>query len=188
MFWRRKWMILAIVVVVTAIAYFLIDRLTPIYSAEAVVQLRQREIQALPGDPMFQGMKQDELFIRSEVEVLRSRSLARRVVQDLSLTEDPEFNRYLRPEEPGLLPVVPVPGWLPGWLHGAWTTVFGEEAQSAQDVSPARVMSSVISTVQRNLTVLNDRSEEHTSELQSLMRISYAVFCLKKKKSLDHTQ
>src|SRR3546814_5922511 len=30
--------------------------------------------------------------------------------------------------------------------------------------------------------VLDDRSEEHTSELQSLMRISYAVFCLKKKK------
>src|SRR3546814_8246045 len=29
---------------------------------------------------------------------------------------------------------------------------------------------------------LSDRSEEHTSELQSLMRISYAVFCLKKKK------
>src|SRR3546814_2707042 len=28
----------------------------------------------------------------------------------------------------------------------------------------------------------NDRSEEHTSELQSLMRISYAVFCLKNKK------
>src|SRR3546814_2735957 len=28
-----------------------------------------------------------------------------------------------------------------------------------------------------------NRSEEHTSELQSLMRISYAVFCLKKKKS-----
>src|SRR3546814_8120498 len=31
------------------------------------------------------------------------------------------------------------------------------------------------------------RSEEHTSELQSLMRISYAVFCLKKKKELQHT-
>src|SRR3546814_7526249 len=30
--------------------------------------------------------------------------------------------------------------------------------------------------------ILLDRSEEHTSELQSLMRISYAVFCLKKKK------
>src|SRR3546814_7036052 len=31
------------------------------------------------------------------------------------------------------------------------------------------------------------RSEEHTSELQSLMRISYAVFCLKKKKTLTLT-
>src|SRR3546814_6226329 len=30
------------------------------------------------------------------------------------------------------------------------------------------------------------RSEEHTSELQSLMRISYAVFCLKKKKQQNH--
>src|SRR3546814_7956638 len=30
---------------------------------------------------------------------------------------------------------------------------------------------------------LEERSEEHTSELQSLMRISYAVFCLKKKKT-----
>src|SRR3546814_9706774 len=32
------------------------------------------------------------------------------------------------------------------------------------------------------------RSEEHTSELQSLMRISYAVFCLKKKKNTTHTE
>src|SRR3546814_4018829 len=31
------------------------------------------------------------------------------------------------------------------------------------------------------------RSEEHTSELQSLMRISYAVFCLKKKNNNTHT-
>src|SRR3546814_1042315 len=36
----------------------------------------------------------------------------------------------------------------------------------------------------------DDRSEEHTSELQSLMRISYAVFCLKKKKkeNKEHKQ
>src|SRR3546814_6798743 len=35
------------------------------------------------------------------------------------------------------------------------------------------------------LTILALRSEEHTSELQSLMRISYAVFCLKKKKTIQ---
>src|SRR3546814_10098238 len=36
-----------------------------------------------------------------------------------------------------------------------------------------------------HLKVLALRSEEHTSELQSLMRISYAVFCLKKKKKIN---
>src|SRR3546814_1475870 len=37
------------------------------------------------------------------------------------------------------------------------------------------------------LLLISGRSEEHTSELQSLMRISYAVFCLKKKISHIHT-
>src|SRR3546814_5145269 len=35
------------------------------------------------------------------------------------------------------------------------------------------------------LSSMSRRSEEHTSELQSLMRISYAVFCLKKKQTHD---
>src|SRR3546814_10457248 len=41
--------------------------------------------------------------------------------------------------------------------------------------------------VRRQVGQRVDRSEEHTSELQSLMRISYAVFCLKKKKK-SHKQ
>src|SRR3546814_10005015 len=42
--------------------------------------------------------------------------------------------------------------------------------------------STVISASALGKSVIGPRSEEHTSELQSLMRISYAVFCLKKKK------
>src|SRR3546814_2719650 len=38
----------------------------------------------------------------------------------------------------------------------------------------------------KNISWLSQRSEEHTSELQSLMRISYAVFCLKKKTNTKH--
>src|SRR3546814_4965838 len=42
---------------------------------------------------------------------------------------------------------------------------------------------------EKNDALQDPRSEEHTSELQSLMRISYAVFCLKKKKKYyDHQQ
>src|SRR3546814_9340957 len=39
----------------------------------------------------------------------------------------------------------------------------------------------------RHVKFVDQRSEEHTSELQSLMRISYAVFCLKKKKQHKQT-
>src|SRR3546814_9838301 len=40
---------------------------------------------------------------------------------------------------------------------------------------------------EQRLSSAGSRSEEHTSELQSLMRISYAVFCLKKKTKYYHT-
>src|SRR3546814_1026816 len=44
-----------------------------------------------------------------------------------------------------------------------------------------------IASAQASGVLGNGRSEEHTSELQSLMRISYAVFCLKKKKPHIHS-
>src|SRR3546814_7638134 len=43
-----------------------------------------------------------------------------------------------------------------------------------------------IDTVPAHAIDYASRSEEHTSELQSLMRISYAVFCLKKKQNLTN--
>src|SRR3546814_2618975 len=63
-------------------------------------------------------------------------------------------------------------------LHGLEPSVIGQWAHFGGRIAPVA-----------------DRSEEHTSELQSLMRISYAVFCLKKKNSItaipkrtkDHT-
>src|SRR3546814_1619283 len=55
----------------------------------------------------------------------------------------------------------------------------------AQDLAPADEGEAIVVTGQRAQQERDDdrRSEEHTSELQSLMRISYAVFCLKKKKA-----
>src|SRR3546814_4526679 len=43
-------------------------------------------------------------------------------------------------------------------------------------------------TSRRIAQAINARSEEHTSELQSLMRISYAVFCLKKKNTQQQSR
>src|SRR3546814_1175089 len=51
------------------------------------------------------------------------------------------------------------------------------------DIAPARAADEE----ERDSARKHARSEEHTSELQSLMRISYAVFCLKKKKICQPT-
>src|SRR3546814_2628874 len=54
----------------------------------------------------------------------------------------------------------------------------GRHKMSSRVVWPSHDPAARLSSPFRHV----DRSEEHTSELQSLMRISYAVFCLKKKK------
>src|SRR3546814_3219343 len=46
----------------------------------------------------------------------------------------------------------------------------------------ARSLGESTDVVSKEMYTFEDRSEEHTSELQSLMRITYAVLCLKKKK------
>src|SRR3546814_7708980 len=56
-------------------------------------------------------------------------------------------------------------------------SLIGDEFASVSKVQPTNPLD--------DFSVVNERSEEHTSELQSLMRISYAVFCLKKKKQIS---
>src|SRR3546814_10091750 len=56
----------------------------------------------------------------------------------------------------------------------------GGTGHSAQRLGTGRVQRNPLSAAQ-----ILGRSEEHTSELQSLMRISYAVICLKKKKVIN---
>src|SRR3546814_8326952 len=63
----------------------------------------------------------------------------------------------------------------------------GPPADRQRIVGPSTVMWPVGRVPVRFPTRATSRSEEHTSELQSLMRISYAVFCLKKKKHRNNT-
>src|SRR3546814_11074051 len=70
------------------------------------------------------------------------------------------------------------------WL---WRSLNGSIAESRLLDEIRRIVTAAAATAQCPRLVISGtheqtRSEEHTSELQSLMRISYAVFCLKKKK------
>src|SRR3546814_5565991 len=67
-----------------------------------------------------------------------------------------------------------------------WLLMFGEHAGDSEGFGGAWLLIGGLLTIAfGSVAVLatQSRSEEHTSELQSLMRISYAVFCLKKKKN-----
>src|SRR3546814_2306390 len=57
-----------------------------------------------------------------------------------------------------------------------------ELVSKGKSLAGADLRNADLSFIELNCVDFSDRSEEHTSELQSLMRISYAVFCLKKKK------
>src|SRR3546814_8656007 len=71
-----------------------------------------------------------------------------------------------------------------------YTTLF----RSARSDAMLFIRTNKIRTLERFFDIrwwisgISTRSEEHTSELQSLMRISYAVFCLKKKKEKHNTK
>src|SRR3546814_2884076 len=58
-----------------------------------------------------------------------------------------------------------------------------EPAAFGADIGAERVVDEAVDAFDRRLPAARHRSEEHTSELQSLIRSSYAVFCLKKKTS-----
>src|SRR3546814_8363861 len=62
------------------------------------------------------------------------------------------------------------------------------EADLTDEASIADALARIGSEHGRRIASVVHRSEEHTSELQSLMRISYAVFCLKKKNALTNKQ
>src|SRR3546814_3429133 len=83
-------------------------------------------------------------------------------------------------------------GWS-GRISGVVVTAVSNSHYALQPDAPGSTKRDTYSfrfdTPDRSIVYTGDtRSEEHTSELQSLMRISYAVFCLKKKNNKKHSK
>src|SRR3546814_1062167 len=70
----------------------------------------------------------------------------------------------------------------PGFTYSEFHDVAGNRAEVSKFPKALWMEGDVVAREAYD-AVMAGRSEEHTSELQSLMRISYAVFCLKKKKT-----
>ena len=95
MFRRRFRLFLATAVTVLALVTIITFQLTPTYDASARVVLNARETQALDMSAIIAGVSPDAAVVDTEVEIIRSRSIARKVADALNLYSAPEFNPTL---------------------------------------------------------------------------------------------
>lgn len=149
---RRRGLMLIVFAAVIVGAYVAIGQITPRYTAHASVLLQTLQANPVDLESVIGEASADDEAIQTEVDVLTSRSLARRVVERLDLMSDPEFNITLLPPQPSLgerlgLDVI-LPNPLRSWL-------FGEQEEPPQ-VAFEHQLTITISQVLKRLTVEND--------------------------------
>lgn len=91
-FRRRLGLFAAVAVVILLAAAFVTFQATPKYTATANVMIDPRQEKVTNSEAVLSGLPPDTAVVDTEVEVLKSRQLAERVVKALNLEADPEFN------------------------------------------------------------------------------------------------
>jgi capsular exopolysaccharide synthesis family protein len=97
-FLRRKWILFWTILFITGASVALSFALTPRYTASLQLYFEAENPSVVDFEAALSGAPQDEAAILSEIEVLKSRKLANRVIESLDLDQDPEFNTDLLPE------------------------------------------------------------------------------------------
>ncbi|VUX46850.1 conserved hypothetical protein [Candidatus Defluviicoccus seviourii] len=97
---RRRPLILGFVAASLLIAYLVLQWMTPIYTGTAELFLEKTQTNITDIKAVLTEAVDDPTGLSSEIEVLRSRGLADKVVDKLRLTEDPEFNKALLAPSP----------------------------------------------------------------------------------------
>ena len=93
--WRRKWVIVNVTVFFTVLALLILVQLTPRYTANALMAIESRKNSTVDLEAVLSGMSTDVAAIKTEIDVLKSRRLASKLVDQLNLIKDPEFNSEL---------------------------------------------------------------------------------------------
>ena len=90
--WRRKWGIIALTLVVAMITVLIVLSATPIYRASATLLIDQKQGNVVSIEQVY-GIEGSGLdYLQTQLELLKSRTLAERVVHELQLTTHPEFD------------------------------------------------------------------------------------------------
>lgn len=99
---RGKWWILLAACIGIALGWYQANvRSVPIYRASATLALEVGQEAFISFDSVVRGLSGDDASVMTELEVLQSRGLVTKLVEELDLTRDPEFNPYLATGEEG---------------------------------------------------------------------------------------
>jgi len=96
---KRKWLIVAVVTTVLVLVAVQSFTTTPLYRATARIQIDPESENILPYKDVYEGPERylsSEVYLQTQLEILQSRALARRVVDRLNLANDPRFEVPVR--------------------------------------------------------------------------------------------
>ena len=137
---RRIWVFLGCVLLVTSIVLLVTFQITPLYTATAQVLIDVRERRVIDLESVVSGLSPESSTIESQVEVIRSRSLATRVIEELQLDRDPEFNLELR-ERGALASAV---NWVTSLIPGSVEVISEERLRERENAKVADVFSEAL--------------------------------------------
>lgn len=98
--WRGKfWIVLTALIGMLLGGYYAFTVAVPQFTSSSVVMLESRQEQVVDLDSVMSGLSGDQAAVNTELEVIRARGLLEKLVNQMDLTTDPEFNSLLRPEK-----------------------------------------------------------------------------------------
>lgn len=97
--WRRKLLVGSLVLLGTVGAYLYGKNLTPEYTAKSAVLIEPPKSQIIDVQAMMSGLTPDGATMATQIKLIQSRTFVARVMDDLKLFDDPEFNAALRPQD-----------------------------------------------------------------------------------------
>jgi len=144
---RRKWIFAATVLFVTGCVFLYSKQQTPLFTSTALIQVQGQDTNILELDAVVEDLIADPATIESEIERLNSRAFMRRVVQQLSLEQDPEFNPALSADADGgsLLEFLNITRYLSAdWLRDL---IGDESSRVVEDVGAEERLSAELEAV-----------------------------------------
>jgi exopolysaccharide transport family protein len=147
---RRKLALLVPVVLITLGAFLWAKQQTPMYTAQALLSVKNRDAPVVAIEGVVEDLAADPATIESEIEFISSPAFIGRIVDKLHLVQDPEFAPWLSEEDRGwfgsLVELLNPMRYVPAHWWGA------EESGPAADPA-ARELNAVIGSVTDRLTV-----------------------------------